>query len=69
MSRYRPEAQLYTETVYNKNTTMSIKARAWGTLYTDAVYNKIQDTHTCDPPARETESIAFETLSRPPEKN
>jgi hypothetical protein len=24
---------------------------------------------TCEPPARETKSTAFETLSRPPEKN
>jgi hypothetical protein len=28
----------------------------------------INTCHTCDPPTRETESTAFETLSRPPEK-
>jgi hypothetical protein len=29
---------------------------------------KMSTLQTCDPPARETESTAFETLSRPPEK-
>jgi hypothetical protein len=32
-------------------------------------YRHLRFVHTCDPPARETESTAFETLSRPPEKN
>jgi hypothetical protein len=31
-------------------------------------FKKLQ-IHTRDPPARETESTTFETLSRPPEKN
>jgi hypothetical protein len=48
-------------------------------VYVVAIFNNTQAyiashqlyalEQTCDLPARETESTAFETLSRPPEKN